>query len=256
MQLILVGITTNTGVASVLDMALHHPDEYAEHLHEGYPIIAAFGGTFLLMIALRFLAEARYVLCMQRIERTIAALKRPWLFPIAGAALVVALVAVLRPGETKVLIASALGAITFLLLKGMATWVELRQDTSKATNLGFVGFLYLEVLDASFSFDGVIAAFAITKDIVLISAGLGIGALYVRSITVHLLKNNTLANYRYLVHGAHYAILFLGAVLLLELKVEVPEAVTGLTGVAIIGYAIFSSIRHRNDISHKKSQTA
>lgn len=107
----------------------------------------------------------------------------------------------------------------------------------------FFTFLYLEVLDASFSFDGVIGAFAVTNDIVLMALGLGIGAMYVRSLTVYLVRQGTLDDYVYLEHGAHYAIGALAAVLLVSIRYEVNDIVTGLIGVTLIGAAFWSSVR-------------
>lgn len=247
MPLLLVSATTDQGIGQVLDQALHHPDEYAHHLHTAYPVIAAFGGVFLLMIGLRFLAEDRPVKWVHAIERRIAGLQLPWVFPMLGAAAAVAVIGTLiRPGDTRVMIAAALGGIVFLIIKGISTALEAAQHKKGKTSHahGWVNFMYLELLDATFSFDGVIAAFAITKDIVLISAGLGIGALYVRSITVHLLERGTLSEYRYLVHGAHYAITALAILLLASIRFHIPEAITGLIGIVIIILSLRSSIAH------------
>lgn len=107
----------------------------------------------------------------------------------------------------------------------------------------FASFMYLQVLDASFSLDGVIGAFAITDMVLLIMAGLGAGALWVRSLTVYLVRNGTLAKYRYLSHGAHWAILALGLVMIAKLyHVEMPEYVTGSLGLIFITTAVVSSI--------------
>jgi hypothetical protein len=105
-------------------------------------------------------------------------------------------------------------------------------------------FLYLEVLDASFSFDGVIGAFALTTNILLIAIGLGIGAMYVRSMTIMLVEKGTLREFRYLEHGAFYSIFALSLVMFIQSLTHVPEVLTGGLGVAFIGYAFFSSIRH------------
>ncbi|MDY6808358.1 DUF475 domain-containing protein [Gordonia sp. HNM0687] len=117
---------------------------------------------------------------------------------------------------------------------------------------GFFLFLYLEVLDASFSFDGVIGAFAITPDPILIALGLGfIGAIFVRSITIYLVRQGTLGQYRYLEHGAHWAIGALAVILLVSIRVEINEVVTGLIGVAFIGASLASSVRaNRRDGRH------
>jgi hypothetical protein len=117
---------------------------------------------------------------------------------------------------------------------------ELAKATGKA---GFFLFLYLEVLDAAFSFDGVIGAFAITTDPILIALGLGlIGAMFVRSLTVFLVRKGTLADYVYLEHGAHWAIGALAVILLVGIGYHVNEIVTGLIGVGFIGAAFLSSV--------------
>ena len=114
-----------------------------------------------------------------------------------------------------------------------------------ASRSGAAGFLYLEVLDASFSLDGVIGAFAMTSDVVIIMIGLAIGALFVRTLTVHLVRKGTLDEYVYLEHGAHWGIGALGVIMLASMRVAVPEVITGLIGVSLIGLSLLSSVRHR-----------
>jgi hypothetical protein len=116
--------------------------------------------------------------------------------------------------------------------------------TQAAQRGGLMAFLYLEILDASFSFDGVIGAFAITQDVPIIMLRLGIGAWYVRSLTVYLVNKGKLDKYIYLEHGAHYAILTLAVLMLASTLREIPETVTGLTGATLIGVSLLSSIRH------------
>ncbi|WP_229900594.1 DUF475 domain-containing protein, partial [Streptomyces capoamus] len=118
-----------------------------------------------------------------------------------------------------------------------------------AGQAAFFMFLYLEVLDASFSFDGVIGAFAITNDIVLMALGLGIGAMYVRSLTVYLVRQGTLDDYVYLEHGAHYAIGALAVILMVTIQHEINEVVTGLVGVVLIAWSFFSSVRRNRALA-------
>ena len=106
-----------------------------------------------------------------------------------------------------------------------------------------MAFLYLEVLDASFSFDGVIGAFAVTKDVLLIAIGLGIGALWVRSLTIYMVDHHVLKAYRYLEHGAHYTITVLALVLLTGIFVDIPELIAGIAGICIVGAPVVSSLR-------------
>ena len=109
---------------------------------------------------------------------------------------------------------------------------------------GFGAFLYLEVLDASFSFDGVIGAFALTHNLFLIAIGLGIGAMYVRSMTIMLVERRTLSQFRYLEHGAFYSILVLSMIMFAQTLWHIPELVTGVLGSGFIGLALFSSVLH------------
>ena len=130
---------------------------------------------------------------------------------------------------------------------------ELAKASGKA---GFFLFLYLEVLDAAFSFDGVIGAFAITTDPILIALGLGlIGAMFVRSLTVFLVRKGTLQDYVYLEHGAHWAIGALATILLVGIGFHVNEVVTGLIGVAFIGAAFLSSIMRNRKLAARGIDT-
>jgi hypothetical protein len=105
-------------------------------------------------------------------------------------------------------------------------------------------FIYLNVLDASFSFDGVIGAFALTNNLFVIAIGLGIGAMFVRSLTILLVEKGTLASYRYLEHGAFYAIGALALIMLLNTVTHIPDTVTGLVGAGFIAISLGSSIRY------------
>lgn len=254
LPLVLVSSTSGSSLGHVLDLALNDPDHYAEELEAAYPVIAAFGGVFLLMIGLRFFGEKKDVLWLDSVEAPLAEFNQPWWVTLAGAGAASFLIyAVLAPGDMRVVAAALLGAVTFIGIKLLSLLLMRQNLQAKRRNQsheahgwsGFVQFLYLELLDASFSFDGVIASFAITKEVLLIAAGLGIGAIYVRSITVHLLKRGTLQHYRYLVHGAHYAIAALAVLLLASIRFHIPEVVSGLLGLVIIG-ASFESSRRSN----------
>jgi hypothetical protein len=165
-----------------------------------------------------------------------------------------------HPNET--LIAGLAGIITYAMIHGASEVFTKHRELSmkkkgakqmlQATGIaGFISFIYLEILDASFSFDGVIGAFAVTKDVILIAIGLGIGALWVRSLTLYLVHHKVLDVYRYLEHGAHYVIGILAATLLVGLFYEIPEAVAGLIGIVVIGLSIASSITYNKLEKHQ-----
>ncbi len=136
------------------------------------------------------------------------------------------------------------GLLTFLAVEVIGGLLDKSNEAMSAAAKGGLGaFLYLEVLDASFSFDGVIGAFALSQNLFVIAIGLGIGAMYVRSMTIMLVERGTLAQYRYLEHGAFYAILILSVIMYAQSLIHIPEVITGLGGAALIGVSLWSSIR-------------
>jgi hypothetical protein len=247
LPLALVSTTIDQSLSHVWDLALHHPEQYAMELEEAYPVIAAFGGVFLLMVGLRFFGERRNVRWLNGLEAPLGEFNQPWWISITGAVFAVSIIYfLLAPGDTKIAVAGAAGAATFLAIKIISKLLigrETKRDHGTHRH-GLSQFIYLELLDASFSFDSVIAAFAITTDVVLIMAGLAIGAVFVRSMTLQLLRQGTLRDYRYLVHGAHYAILALAVLLLAGIRLDIPEAVAGIIGLLIIFTAFLSSRRY------------
>ena len=128
------------------------------------------------------------------------------------------------------------GLLTYIAVHALGVLLEGDGDaaTGAAARSGLASFLYLEVLDASFSFDGVIGAFALSNNLFIIALGLGIGAMFVRSMTIMLVDKGTLTQYRYLEHGAFYAIIALAAIMLLSVRFEIPETITGLIGATLI----------------------
>jgi len=261
LPILLVSLTAGLSMGDVVRLALEHPADYAHYLEQAHPVIASFGGIFLPMIFLEFILDhGRKIHWFRALERPLMKIGRLRQISPLLSLVSLAVVTQFLGGEHKfvVLIAGVLGIITYLSIRTIAEIFELKQEKAMRHNLldrralmraGFVNFLYLELLDASFSFDGVIGAFAITNMVILIAAGLGVGAVWVRSMTIHIVKHNTLTKYRYLDHGAHYAIGALAVMLLLGIRYEVPEAVTGSIGILIIGFALFSSWRY--NVLHK-----
>lgn len=259
--LAIVVYTADIPWGSVVDLALNHPEEYAEKLELAHPTISAFGGAFLLMLVLHFFfdhkKEIHWLHWLENPARRIGL----WWVPPTLAALAIILVALLpanhHPSET--LRAGFAGIIVYSLIHGL-TWYmgkhapDTKQTGKKLAQLtgwaAFTMFIYLEILDASFSFDGVLGAFAITNEVILIAVGLGIGAVWVRSLTVFMVRHGTLDAYKYLEHGAHYAIGVLALAMLWSLLYQVPEAVTGAVGIGLICASAYSSVKTKKHI-HK-----
>ena len=259
--IVIVALTANLGVSEVINLALNDSAKYAQELEGAKSAIYSFGGVFLLMIFLDWLFEEKEIKWLTSLEAALERLgKLDQLSVVIAGLLVLAGSAVVPAGEAKtVLLSGLIGLVTYLVVSGLDSFFDMEDDedvvvaTSGANGggsaaalvgkAGFATFMYLEVLDASFSFDGVIGAFAISTNVLVIAAGLGIGAVFVRSMTVYLVREGTLAPYRYLEHGAHWAIGALAIILLLELKFHIPEAVTGLLGLGFIAAAYTSSVR-------------
>jgi uncharacterized protein len=249
--ILLVAATARMGIGEVLSAATQEPEVYAKYLGAAHPLIAAFGGIFLLMIFLDFILEDRKIKWLVGLERLLARagkLENVSVLTSLSVLLGTTLVLVPHHEQIQVLVAGIVGLLTYLVINALDSMAAV-EDVAGGKNLlksGFVGFMYLELIDASFSLDGVVGAFAITDKIILIAAGLGIGALFVRSLTVHMLRRGTLAKYRYMEHGAHYAIGILAVLLLASIHYQIPEAVSGLSGVAFILVAIAHSHIDRN----------
>ena len=136
------------------------------------------------------------------------------------------------------------GILIFLLVDGIGDWLEEAGGPTKNAQHASAGlFLYLEVLDASFSFDGVVGAFAITHNLFIIMIGLSIGAFFVRSLTMMFVEQQTLARFLYLEHGAFYAIGALAVIMMFDPILHSPEWFTGVLGASIIVVSVFWSVK-------------
>lgn len=252
LPIFIVMLTSGNGFMEVVHLALYSPDEYGETLHHAAPTIDAFGGTFLMMIGISyFMDRKKDIHWLQRIEKQLAkagGYQNLTVFVMLSAAMALYFT-VDDTHKVTVLVASIIGTLLHIGLNIFGSFFEKRQKSSATKLVGmaaFGSFMYLEILDASFSLDGVIGAFAITNEIVLIVAGLGAGAIWVRSLTVYLMRSGALGKYRYLEHGAHWAILALGVIMLVKLyHVEPPEWFTGSLGLIVISIAVISSVLER-----------
>lgn len=252
LPILIVMITASLGFMQVIDLALNHPHEYGEALEKAGPLISSFGGTFLVMIALSYFIDyEKKTHWLGFLERHLGRLGRfdhITIFTMLIATLVI-FATVDAEYHVPVLVAAISAMILHIGLDMLDAFFSREAATKKSTVLktgaaGFAGFMYLEVLDSSFSLDGVIGAFALTSSVVLIMAGLGAGAIWVRSITVHLVQAKALSKYIFLEHGAHWAIGFLGGIMLLKLyHIEPPEWFVGSLGLIFIVLAIWWSAR-------------
>ena len=247
--LVVVSIVARVGPIEALRLAALEPLEYARILTSAHYVLGAFGGAFLGMVCLKyFFDKEKEVHWIQVLEEWLSRIGK-----IDAAELAIMLLAIygfslmVPPAEAhSFLVSGIFGVITFVAVDGIGSVMEVGPDKMRDVHrASAANFLYLEVLDASFSFDGVIGAFALTNNLFVIAIGLGIGAMFVRSLTVMLVDEGTLASYRYLEHGAFYAIGALAGLMLLGTVMHVPEVITGLVGAAFIGVSLWSSLRYK-----------
>jgi hypothetical protein len=247
--IVIVSVVGSLGIVETFMIALNEPEKYKEILESSEHMIFAFGGSFLLMVFLDFFFDGEKEVKWLKIIENSRVVNR--FSTIANTELVIAIavgiyLTYITPEHlhpTSISIAYFTGILLHSLLRA----VDDLFSTESVKN-GLAGLIYLEVLDASFSFDGVIGAFALSNDIFIIMIGLGVGAMFVRSLTIYFVEQKTLTEFIYLEHGAHYAIGALSLIMLMKIFVHVGEAVTGTLGLALILIAFIHSLIIRKKI--------
>jgi hypothetical protein len=247
--LAIVAIAAGIGPFEAVRLSLRNPQEYERIVSSAHVGIAGFGGAFLCLVGSKFFFDReKRVHWITLVEEQLARFSHVPSVEIALLLLTLFAISLMLPGEEALsfLVAGIMGIVTFVAVEGFSRFLELRDEAARARGVAVVsglgGFLYLNVLDASFSFDGVIGAFALSNNMVIIAIGLSVGAMFVRSLTIMLVRKGSLAEYRYLEHGAFWAILALGVIMLLSARYHIPEALTGLIGAALIGVSFAWSV--------------
>ena len=240
----------------VIKMALSDSDKYAHYLHLTHAPIVTFGGAFLMMLFLSYFfngeKDVHWISCIEKHLVKVGDLK--------GIEIIIVLICMYLlhfqiPPEARMSVISSgvSGILAYLCIDGISTWLERKEQMSAiAKGSGLASFLYLELIDASFSLDGVLGAFALSRDVLIITIGLAIGAFFVRSLTLLMVEKKTLAQFIYLEHGAHWAIGALSILMFISTFYEVPEVITGLTGLVFIVWALISSILYNKNNSLEK----
>lgn len=245
--IVIVMVAASLGPVDAVRLALSDPGEYQRIVSDAHIGLMGFGGAFLAMVGLKFFFDA------DKDHDWIAVIERP-LAKVADIEAISIGLVLAGTWATSTMLAEedALGFI-IAAIGGLLTYLGVEivnhvlepptPSSGDVAKAGFGAFLYLEVLDASFSFDGVIGAFALTNNLIIIAIGLGIGAMFVRSMTIYLVRQGTMSEYRYLEHGAFYAILALAVIMYINTFAHIPEVITGLIGAVLIGIAFWSSVR-------------
>lgn len=245
--LVIVSVGASIDPWSALVLAATQPDEYAKVMLAAHLSVSAFGGAFLLMVTLNYFYDERKDLhWIQWLEKPVSKIGKVDSIEMGIALFIlIILMRFLPASEQLTYLSSGLaGVITFVVVDGIGSFLELSESGQKDVHKASAGmFLYLEVLDASFSFDGVVGAFAITHNLFIIMIGLSIGAFFVRSLTIMFVEKDALTHFAFLEHGAFYAIGVLSMIMLCGAFVHIPEWITGLIGAIIILVSFIWSVK-------------
>ena len=247
--LLIVAIAASLGPIEAFKLAMNEPERYQTIIEGANAGIMGFGGAFLLLVGLKFFFDADkehdWIGVIERPLRRFADLEA---FEIILTLMVLYGIsqAMSDPVAAQTYLAAGVfGIATFFAVEWLGHALESPAAADGVQRSGLGGFLYLNVLDSSFSFDGVIGAFALSNNLFVIAIGLAIGAMFVRSMTIHLVDKGTLAQFRYLEHGAFWAIIVLAAIMLTSVVYHIPETITGLIGAVLIGLSLWSSLKLR-----------
>ncbi len=244
--LLIVSITGGFSILESFKIAMNSPAEYSKMMLDSHLSVSSFGGAFLLMVFLHFFIneekESHWITFIEKPIQKVSTFN--------SAELAIALMTLLGIHQNlpsnmsnTFLISALWGVVVFILVHGLSDLLgSSAMEKIKWMSSGLGLFLYLEVLDASFSFDGVVGAFALSTDLFVIMIGLSVGAFFVRGLTLYLVEKETLNQFAFLEHGAFYALGSLAFFMLLDPFLHFSEWVTALTGAAILVASVLWSI--------------
>lgn len=265
--ILIVVTTTDFGFYDAVMLSLNDPQRYEDVIQKSHHILMSFGGTFLLMVFLTFLFDKeREVHWIGFIERRATRWASLGEVKIATIMILMSVIGYYAPTEvlagdkiitiqkSEIVLGMVFGVTLFViieLIRGMLEDDDKDDSELKSIDTvskikvaqgGIASFMYLELIDASFSFDGVLGAFAVTQNIIIMMAGLGIGAFAVRSLTLLMVDRGTVTEYRYLEHGAMWSIGLLAATMIVQIFVHLPSVMITTIAIAPITIAFYNSI--------------
>lgn len=248
--LLIVAVVAGLGPWEALKLAAMNPQEYAKIMLSVHHEVSAFGGAFLMLVALKYFFDVeKENHWIQIIEAPLVKMGKLGAIEIGITLIIIYFLSqkVSHEETLPFIYAGIAGILTFLAVDGISVFLQVPTHQIADMERASLGmFLYLEVLDASFSFDGVVGAFAITNNLFIIAIGLAIGAMFVRSLTIMMVEKGTLDAFEFLEHGAFYAVAALATIMFLSTIMEIPEVITGIVGAIFIGLSIYSSVKKKN----------
>ena len=228
------------GIIQVVTATFSNSPQVKEYIEMSKPLLLLGGGIYLFLVFLSwlFLEEKKYAFFVEGFVHRQGA----WFYAFASI-ITTAVVYFSLQVNPNLALASTIGVSAFFITDGFKKNAEAQEKKLMSTSMSaWSKILYLEILDASFSIDGVIGAFAFTVSVPLIILGNGLGAFVVREFTVRGI--DLIAKFEYLKNGAMYAIGVLGAIMVLEsFGHEFPFWLAPLNMLVLLGIFLYLSVR-------------
>lgn len=239
--LIVWATTPQLGPVGALTATFSSDPAVIEAIESSAPMLLIGGGTFLVFLFFHwlFLEQKHYGLRGERYIHT----KGVWFFAIVSI-LLATIVWFALERDPLLAFGAVVGSTAFFIVHGFRQNAEQQEQRLMDKSLSDVSkILYLEVIDATFSIDGVLGAFAFTLAIPLIILGNGLGAFVVRELTIGNIER--IKRYIYLKNGAMYSILFLGCIMIADsFGFHVPPSLSPVITFGVVGYFLFKSIQY------------
>jgi len=260
--ILIVYFSTSMGFIASFNLVINDPNEYEKIIQNSHHIIMSFGGMFLLMLFLKFLFdENKDIHWIKSIENLAVKLSKVGDIKALFIMFLMLAITYIAPNEIvigseivsvnklEILVPMIIGVIAFYLLELFKGVIESKNENENEKNIditklsgGFISFIYLELIDMSFSLDGVLGAFAITQNIVIIMLGLGVGAMAVRSLTIYMVEKEVVSKYIYLEHGAMWSIGLLALSMIVQIFYHLPSMLVTTFAIVPITLAFIHSI--------------
>ncbi len=240
--LIVWGSNPSLGFLGSFSASFSNDPHIKEIIETSAPILLIGGGTFLVLLFFHwlFLEPKHYGIKGEEFFHK----QGVWFFAVASVFLSVLVWQAIKT-RPWMAFGAVVGSTAFFITHGFKENAEQaeKQMLDKGSNMSDLSkIFYLEVIDATFSIDGILGAFAFTFMLPVILIGNGLGAIVVRQLTIGNIER--VKKYKYLKNGAMYSILVLGAIMVIDsFGVHIPEFISPIATFAIVGYFFWRSLK-------------
>lgn len=233
------------GVLGALTATFSGDPHVIEAIEKSSPILLIGGGTFLIFLFFSwlFMEDKNYGLKGERFFKE----QGGWFFAIVSIILCIIVWFALQI-DSFMAFGAVVGSTAFFIIHGFKQFAEVQERKLMGGGMSDVSkVMYLEVLDSTFSIDGVIGAFAFTLSVPLILLGNGVGAVILRKLTVSNIER--IKKYKYIKNGAMYSILFLGLIMVLDsFGYHIPPYLSPIVTFGTVGFFFYKSHIHLKEI--------